>query len=145
MGCPPVEAATTAAEPVRVAVRVRPLVSKEKLDHARSCLRVHPDVNQIVIGKDRAFSFDYVYHQGSTQQEVYDEACAPLVERCFEGYNATVFAYGQVARARTVAHRLPTESATPHAAPPTNTQQPTADRLGQDVHHGRRQWQHCRL
>lgn len=86
-------AGTTTA--VRVAVRVRPLVAKERLEQCRGCLRAYPKQKQIVIGKDRGFTFDFVFGEEGTQDQIYDEACAPLVERCFDGYNATIFAYGQ--------------------------------------------------
>ena len=31
-----------------------------------------------------------------SQEEIYSELCRPLLEKSMEGYNATVFAYGQV-------------------------------------------------
>ena len=77
---------------VRVAVRVRPMVAKEKLENQASCLRVHNAERQIVIGKDRAFTFDFVFGQDSTQKQVYDEACSPLLTGCMQ--NATIFGYG---------------------------------------------------
>ena len=80
---------------MRVAVRVRPLVPKEVLDGSRSCLQVHRAARTLLVGKDREFAFDLVFEERSTQQQTYNEAVAPLVARCFQGYNATVFAYGQ--------------------------------------------------
>lgn len=88
-------------ENVRVAVRVRPFVGKEKLEAQSSCLRVHETEAQVIIGKDRAFTFDFVFGEESTQRKVYDEACAPLVAGCMDGYNATVFAYGQTGSGKT--------------------------------------------
>lgn len=32
---------------------------------------------------------------------MYDSCVAPLVESCFDGYNATVFAYGQTGSGKT--------------------------------------------
>lgn len=86
---------------VRVAVRVRPMVAKEKLENQASCLRVHNAERQIVIGKDRAFTFDFVFGQDSTQKQVYDEACSPLLTGCMQGFNATIFAYGQTGSGKT--------------------------------------------
>jgi hypothetical protein len=51
--------------------------------------------NQIVIGKDKLFTFDYVIPPKTTQNELYDHCVKGLVQSLFEGYNATVFAYGQ--------------------------------------------------
>ena len=86
---------------VRVAVRVRPMVAKEKLEQQSACLTVHAAHRQLIVGKDRAFTFDFVFGDQATQQQVYDEACAPLVDACMQGYNATVFAYGQTGSGKT--------------------------------------------
>lgn len=48
------------------------------------------------LGKDKAFTFDYVFNIDSQQEEIYIQCIEKLIEGCFEGYNATVFAYGQV-------------------------------------------------
>jgi hypothetical protein len=86
---------------VKVAVRVRPMIPKEKLEQQSLCLKVHPAERQLVVGKDRAVTFDFVFGEDASQQSVYDEACAPLVEACMQGYNATVFAYGQTGSGKT--------------------------------------------
>ena len=104
---------------VRVAVRVRPFVPKERLEQCRPCVRTLCEEGQIIIGKDRAFAFDYVFGEESSQEHVFEAACAPLVQRCFQGYNATVFAYGQ-ARPSTRTHPKPHSSlpAQPPLPPP---------------------------
>ncbi|XP_070566373.1 kinesin-like protein KIF27 isoform X2 [Ptychodera flava] len=87
--------------PVKVAVRVRPLSPKEKLHHHQVCVKVLAGSNQLVLGKDRAFTFDYVLSAKSTQEETYKTCVEPLLQSCFEGYNATVFAYGQTGSGKT--------------------------------------------
>ena len=71
------------------------MLPKEKLANESGCVRVIPSSNQLVLGKDRAFTFDHVLSSKSTQDEVYHRCVSPLVKSCFEGYNTTVFAYGQ--------------------------------------------------
>ncbi|KAH8830217.1 P-loop containing nucleoside triphosphate hydrolase protein [Flagelloscypha sp. PMI_526] len=44
--------------------------------------------------KDRRFIFDKVFNHESRQQDVYDGTAQPLLKGLFDGYNATVFAYG---------------------------------------------------
>jgi hypothetical protein len=83
---------------VKVAVRVRPLNNREKLHQHQPCVKISTETNQLVIGKDKIFSFDYVIPPKSTQAEVYDNCVKNLVHGLFEGYNATVFAYGQTVR-----------------------------------------------
>ncbi len=41
------------------------------------------------------FTFDGVYDTKSTTENIYNEIAYPLVEGVLEGYNGTVFAYGQ--------------------------------------------------
>uniref|UniRef100_A0A8C3LBV6 Kinesin family member 27 n=1 Tax=Chrysolophus pictus TaxID=9089 RepID=A0A8C3LBV6_CHRPC len=87
--------------PVKVAVRIRPLLSKEVLHNHQVCVRLVPNTQQIIIGKDRAFTFDYVFGKNSTQGEVYTVCIKPLLLSLTEGYNATVFAYGQTGSGKT--------------------------------------------
>ncbi|XP_045154563.1 kinesin-like protein KIF27 isoform X2 [Echinops telfairi] len=87
--------------PVKVAVRIRPLLCKEVLHNHQVCVRVIPNTQQIIIGRDRIFTFDYVFGKSSTQDEVYNTCIKPLVLSLVEGYNATVFAYGQTGSGKT--------------------------------------------
>ena len=57
--------------------------------------------NQLVIGKDRAFTFDKVFDIGTRQQDVFEVCVKNLVLGCFQGYNATVLAYGQTGSGKT--------------------------------------------
>ncbi|NWS62436.1 KIF27 protein, partial [Chunga burmeisteri] len=87
--------------PVKVAIRIRPLLSKEVLHNHQVCVRLVPNTQQIIIGKDRVFTFDFVFGKNSTQEEVYTVCIKPLVVSLTEGYNATVFAYGQTGSGKT--------------------------------------------
>ncbi|XP_061199889.1 kinesin-like protein KIF27 [Neopsephotus bourkii] len=87
--------------PVKVAVRIRPLLSKEVLHNHQVCVRLVPNTQQIIIGKDRVFTFDFVFGKNSTQEEVYTICIKPLLVSLTEGYNATVFAYGQTGSGKT--------------------------------------------
>ncbi|KAF1517456.1 Kinesin-like protein KIF27, partial [Eudyptula minor] len=87
--------------PVKVAVRIRPLLSKEVLHNHQVCVRLVPNTQQIIIGKDRVFTFDFVFGKNSTQEEVYTVCIKPLLLSLTEGYNATVFAYGQTGSGKT--------------------------------------------
>lgn len=87
--------------PVKVAVRVRPLLSKEVLHNHQVCVRLVPNAKQVIIGKDHVFTFDFVFGKNSTQEEVYAVCIKPLLASLTEGYNATVFAYGQTGSGKT--------------------------------------------
>lgn len=47
------------------------------------------------------FTFDHVYDQDSTQQQVYDNTARAVVDSSLQGYNATIFAYGQTGTGKT--------------------------------------------
>lgn len=44
--------------------------------------------------KDQTFGFDRIFDENATQAEVYESSTKPLLDSVFDGYNATVFAYG---------------------------------------------------
>ena len=57
---------------------------------------VTPGEPQVIIGADKAFTFDFVFDMSSLQSQLYDECVEGLVLGALKGYNATVLAYGQV-------------------------------------------------
>ncbi|XP_006229477.1 kinesin-like protein KIF7 isoform X3 [Rattus norvegicus] len=87
--------------PVRVALRVRPLLPKELLHGHQSCLQVEPERGRITLGRDRHFGFHVVLGEDAGQEAVYQACVQPLLEAFFEGFNATVFAYGQTGSGKT--------------------------------------------
>lgn len=48
-----------------------------------------------------SFVFDNVYDQNSTQKQVYESTARTVVESSLQGYNATIFAYGQTGTGKT--------------------------------------------
>uniref|UniRef100_A0A8C5TGB0 Kinesin family member 4A n=1 Tax=Malurus cyaneus samueli TaxID=2593467 RepID=A0A8C5TGB0_9PASS len=83
--------------PVRVALRCRPLVPKETSEGCQMCLSFVPGEPQVIVGNDKAFTYDYVFDPSVEQEEVFNTAVSPLVR----GYNATVLAYGQTGSGKT--------------------------------------------
>lgn len=71
---------------VRVALRARPLIEKEIVEKCGECVTYSPDCRQIVLGKDRRFTFDYVFGPMVGQEEVYMDCVKPLVDSCVAGY-----------------------------------------------------------
>ncbi|XP_030575670.1 kinesin-like protein KIF21A isoform X4 [Archocentrus centrarchus] len=86
---------------VRVALRIRPQLAKEKIEGCHICTYVMPGEPQVVLGKDKAFTFDYVFDMDTQQETLYTHCTERLIEGCFEGYNATIFAYGQTGSGKT--------------------------------------------
>lgn len=96
---------------LRVAVRVRPLNTKELLSPLVSNV-VQLDGNEVVVfagntadnsaGVHHRYQYDDVFWSCNSehmnycgQEEVYNELAKPLLDRAFEGYNTCLFAYGQ--------------------------------------------------
>ncbi|ETO21393.1 hypothetical protein RFI_15811 [Reticulomyxa filosa] len=93
---------------VRVAIRVRPVNRREKALGCQNILTVNNDGNMITINrsdldpsKSKSFTYDYVYDDTAPQQLLYEDIAFPLVEAVLEGYNGTVFAYGQTGCGKT--------------------------------------------
>ncbi|XP_048879697.1 kinesin-like protein KIF21B isoform X1 [Brienomyrus brachyistius] len=86
---------------VKVSLRIRPQMAKEKIEGCHVCTSVTPGEPQVLLGKDKAFTYDFVFDIEAQQQEIYSSCVHKLIEGCFEGYNATVFAYGQTGSGKT--------------------------------------------
>ncbi|XP_014008238.1 kinesin-like protein KIF21A isoform X1 [Salmo salar] len=86
---------------VRVALRIRPQLAREKIEGCHICTFCMPAEPQVMLGKDKAFTYDYVFDMDSQQETIYTHCTEKLIEGCFEGYNATIFAYGQTGSGKT--------------------------------------------
>ncbi|XP_068163068.1 kinesin-like protein KIF21A isoform X2 [Antennarius striatus] len=86
---------------VRVALRIRPQLAKEKIEGCHICTFVMPGEPQVVLGKDKAFTYDHVFDMDTQQETIYHHCTERLIDGCFEGYNATIFAYGQTGSGKT--------------------------------------------
>ena len=89
------------SETVRVVVRVRPLNATETRDGRCVAVSANHERGEIVIregdgnAEEKRFSFDQVWGPEATQSQIYDLVASPLIGSVLEGYNATIFAYGQ--------------------------------------------------
>ncbi|KAL9405195.1 hypothetical protein Peur_002167 [Populus x canadensis] len=93
---------------VQVIVRCRPLSEDELRVHTPvviSCNEGRREVSAVqnIANKqiDRNFLFDKVFGPASKQKELYDSAVSPIVYEVLEGYNCTIFAYGQTGTGKT--------------------------------------------
>ena len=86
---------------VNVAVRVRPLSAKERVNSDRRIVQVVDKLNQVIVGADRGFTFDFTFGDNAEQRDIFESCVRPLVDSAMDGYNATVFAYGQTGSGKT--------------------------------------------
>ncbi|XP_070699544.1 kinesin family member 4 [Pempheris klunzingeri] len=87
--------------PVRVALRCRPLVTKEINEGCQCCLTFVPGEPQVIVGAEKAFTYDYVFDPTAEQEEVFTSSVSSLLSGLFKGYHATVLAYGQTGSGKT--------------------------------------------
>ncbi|KAF4671898.1 Kinesin member [Perkinsus chesapeaki] len=86
---------------IRVFVRVRPLLEREKDGSCTSC----PDIDTVQIfnhdmGTAKKWEFDRVFNDKAGQADVFSEV-KPLVVSAMDGYNVCIFAYGQTGSGKT--------------------------------------------
>ncbi|KAI9575068.1 kinesin heavy chain-like [Glossina fuscipes] len=87
---------------IKVICRFRPLSDDEIEDGAESIIKLpnEAEENCISIGA-KSYSFDKVLHSDATQDRLYTVAAEPLVSDLLDGYNGTLFAYGQTSSGKT--------------------------------------------
>ncbi|KUF94735.1 hypothetical protein AM588_10006436 [Phytophthora nicotianae] len=91
------------SESVRVCVRIRPLSTKEVQDGRTYIVHANPGQGEISLSNPEAdareppkkFTFDAAIPPESSQQDVYAQAATDIVESVVNGFNGTIFAYGQ--------------------------------------------------
>ena len=88
------------AIPVRVVIRVRPLIATETTSGASECVTVDEKTGSVFVN-DRTFHFDGVFGTNCSQEYVYTKSVRELLSSSFEGYNTTIFAYGQTGSGKT--------------------------------------------
>ena len=49
----------------------------------------------------KKFNFDFVGHQQIDQQSIFNAIARPIADSCLQGYNGTIFAYGQTGAGKT--------------------------------------------
>ncbi|XP_042084228.1 centromere-associated protein E isoform X6 [Haplochromis burtoni] len=93
---------------VKVCVRVRPLIAREEsASENAEPVQIfwkadEKSIHQIDDGNStKSFSFDRVFAADETTSQLYNGIAKPLVVSTVEGYNGTIFAYGQTSSGKT--------------------------------------------
>jgi kinesin family protein 18/19 len=99
---------------ILVALRVRPILKHDV--SKKPCVRVLDskvvvvmdpatgdklDVLRVNRSREKHYAFDYVFEAGSSQESVYHHTTKFLVHGVLDGFNATVFAYGNTGAGKT--------------------------------------------
>ena len=82
-------------------------INKSEIEQRSFSVLSTPSNNHVEV-KEKAnssltkkFSFDRVFGPKSTQPDVYKTVVGPLIDQVMQGYNCTVFAYGQTGTGKT--------------------------------------------
>ncbi|KAI9190363.1 hypothetical protein H9P43_001797 [Blastocladiella emersonii ATCC 22665] len=91
------------AEAVKVVLRCRPFSEKEKAAGHANIVKIDETDARVCITDPNAgtgdapkcFTFDSAFDWNCKQLDVYNKTALPIVESVLNGYNGTIFAYGQ--------------------------------------------------
>uniref|UniRef100_A0A336KMA5 Kinesin-like protein n=1 Tax=Culicoides sonorensis TaxID=179676 RepID=A0A336KMA5_CULSO len=86
---------------VKVLCRFRPLNSSELRNGNKSIVQFHGNDENSVSIQGKVYVFDKVFPPNTTQTQVYDVAAKSIVTDVLNGYNGTIFAYGQTSSGKT--------------------------------------------
>ncbi|KAK6493231.1 centromere-associated protein E-like [Huso huso] len=91
---------------VKVCVRVRPLIQREKsaIQDAEEAVPLYWKTDKHAVCQvdgTKSFNFDRVFNTDETTDKVYQDVAQPLVVSAVNGYNGTIFAYGQTSSGKT--------------------------------------------
>lgn len=95
-------------ECVKVIVRCRPFSQKEAQEGHSNIVTIDKKSATVMVNDPKTksespkqFTFDSVFDMESTQLDVYNTTARPIVESVLDGYNGTIFAYGQTGTGKT--------------------------------------------
>ncbi|ETO09602.1 hypothetical protein RFI_27772 [Reticulomyxa filosa] len=101
------EAQNTEQGNIHVVVRVRGLNKKEIKEECKNPWEIDTNNNTITLVEEKsneakkAYAFDRVYGPEHTTNDIYAASVFPVVQSVMQGFNGTVFAYGQTSSGKT--------------------------------------------
>ncbi|KAH0950342.1 hypothetical protein HN011_004855 [Eciton burchellii] len=114
------------SESVKVAVRCRPMSNQELQQGCRNVVTIDPLTKSCSLesstgGAGKYVQFDAAFGSAATTESVYENVGSVIVEAVLEGYNGTVFAYGQTGCGKSFTMRGFIERALEHLFEATST------------------------
>lgn len=88
-------------------VRCRPLNSTERADGRDTIVQMDAKMGSVSVHAPgsseppKAFTFDMVFDERSQQADLYQKTAMPIVDSVLDGFNGTIFAYGQTGTGKT--------------------------------------------
>ena len=107
----PPKAIGAKTQTVKVVVRCRPPSNDEINANHKLVVNVDQGIRRITVQNPnpeksslpptKDFTFDAVFAPTCKQSSVFEETALPIIESVLEGYNGTIFAYGQTGTGKT--------------------------------------------
>ncbi|KAL6145941.1 hypothetical protein ACLB2K_056624 [Fragaria x ananassa] len=93
---------------VQVVLRCRPLSDDEQKSNVQTVVSCNEQKREVTVVHslnnkpvDKVFTFDKVFGPKAQQKSIYEQAISPIVNEVLDGFNCTVFAYGQTGTGKT--------------------------------------------
>ncbi|XP_063159526.1 kinesin-1 heavy chain isoform X2 [Candoia aspera] len=84
---------------IKVMCRFRPLNDSEVLRGDKYIAKFQGEDTVVIASKP--YAFDHVFQSHTSQEQVYNDCAKKIVKDVLEGYNGTIFAYGQTSSGKT--------------------------------------------
>ena len=88
-----------------MAIRVRPFNKRELEDpDNKRCVQVQNHGTKIILNKGvdtKDFNFDFIANEKVAQPTIFSTIAKPIADCCLQGYNGSIFAYGQTGAGKT--------------------------------------------
>ncbi|KAI5858375.1 P-loop containing nucleoside triphosphate hydrolase protein [Tricharina praecox] len=92
---------------INVVVRCRGRSEREKAENS-AVIVSHPSTTEVALAlgplasiENKIYTFDRTFGPEADQQRIYDNVVQPLLNEVLDGYNCTIFAYGQTGTGKT--------------------------------------------
>ncbi|KAF8541673.1 P-loop containing nucleoside triphosphate hydrolase protein [Trichophaea hybrida] len=92
---------------INVIVRCRGRSEREKSENSNVVVS-HPSTTEVALAlgplasvENKLYTFDRTFGPDADQQRIYDNVVAPLLNEVLDGFNCTIFAYGQTGTGKT--------------------------------------------
>lgn len=93
-------------ENIKCYLRCKPLTQSEE-ELGANCISISEDHKMVKIDcssvtkPEKKFALDQIFPDNSTQSEIFSSICIPMLDSFLQGYNCTIFAYGQTGAGKT--------------------------------------------
>ncbi|KAI4495494.1 hypothetical protein M0802_008708 [Mischocyttarus mexicanus] len=94
------------SDSIKVAIKVRPLIKREKEENLPKQWTVQGNYitstdQEMRKRGDGGFNFDHIFDESTSNKNVFDTVVKPIVDAAVNGFNGTVIAYGQTSSGKT--------------------------------------------